>query len=248
MLLACLFALTACMAQAGNVKVAVAANFSAPMKALVADFEKSTGHQAVVSYGATGRFYAQISNGAPFDVLLSADSTTPARLIQEGKAVKGSQFTFAVGRLALWSATAGLVDANGDVLRRGSFRYLAIASPLLAPYGAAAMQTIGQMGLRDALISKLVTGESIGQTFNMVATQNAELGFVALSQVFENNQLKSGSAWVVPARLHSPINQDAVLLARGGANPAAKALLAFVKTEKSRAVMASFGYEAPGAN
>lgn len=230
---------------AAEVSVAVAANFTAPMARIAADFEKATGHKAVLSYGATGRFYAQISNGAPFDVLLAADAATPAKLVQEGKAVSGSNFTYAIGRLALWSAAPGFVDAQGDVLRRGQFTYVAIAAPLLAPYGAAALQTLEKLGLRAAIEPKFVTGESVGQAFTMVATGNAELGFVALSQVFENGKLKTGSAWVVPASLHSPITQDAALLNRGQSNPAAIALLAYLKTANAKAVITSFGYEAP---
>lgn len=241
-------AMSAQLVQAGEVSVAVAANFTAPMTQLAADFEQSSGHKLVLSYSASGRFYAQITNGAPFDVLLSADAGVPAKLIQEGKGVKGSQFTYAVGRLALWSATPGFVDAQGNVLRLGQFRNVAIASPLLAPYGAAAMQTLEKLGLSATVVPKLVTGESIGQAFTMVATGNAELGFVALSQVFAEGKFKTGSAWLVPAHLHSPLRQDAVLLTRGQSNPAAVSLLAFLKTEKAKTVMTSFGYEAPRDN
>lgn len=236
------------VAHAGQVSVAVAANFTAPMTQLAVDFEKATGHQAVLSYGSTGKFYAQISNGAPFDVLLAADVATPAKLVQEGLGAKASQFTYAVGRLALWSATVGFVDAKGDVLRQGQFRRLAIASSLVAPYGVAAIQTLERLGLREKVATKLVTGESIGQTFNMVSTGNAELGFVALSQVLADGKIKSGSAWLVPANLHSPIEQDAVLLQHGTGNAAALALMAFLKTDKAKAVIASFGYEAPNRN
>ena len=247
--LTCLLGLAAAtVAQAGQVSVAVAANFTAPMTQLAAQFEKATGHQAVLSHGSTGKFYAQIKNGAPFDVLLAADVATVSKLVQEGAGVKTSQFTYAVGRLALWSATPGYVDAKGDVLRLGQFRRLAIASPLVAPYGVAAVQTLERLGLRDATAPKLVTGESIGQTFNMVATGNAELGLVAQSQVLADGKIKSGSAWLVPANLHSPIEQDAVLLQRGAGNVAAAALMAFLKTDKAKAVIASFGYEAPNRN
>lgn len=239
-------AAAAAVVRAGEVSVAVAANFTAPMEQIAADFEKATGHKALLSYGATGKFYAQISKGAPFDVLLSADATTPAKLVREGKAIKGSHFTYARGRLALWSAKPGVVDAQGDVLKRGQFRFVAIASPSLAPYGAAAMQTIEKMGLRTLIEPKLVTGQSIGQAFTMVATGNAELGFVAVSQVFESGKLKSGSAWVVPANLHRAINQDAVLLNRGQPNPAAAALLAYLKSDKAKSVITSFGYGLPG--
>lgn len=228
---------------AADVQVAVAANFTAPMKLIAADFEKETGHKAVLSFGATGKFYAQITNGAPFEVFLAADDTTPKKLEQEGAAVSGSRFTYATGKLVLWSAQPGLVDAQGEVLRKGGFSKLAIAAPKLAPYGAAAVETIERLGLSASLTPRLVTGESIGQTFSFVSTGNAELGFVALSQVYEGGKIKSGSAWVVPETLHSAIRQDAVLLTKGKDNPAAQQLMAFLKTEKARAVIRAFGYE-----
>ena len=227
---------------AETVQVAVAANFTAPMNAIAADFEKETGHKAQLSFGATGKFYAQIKSGAPFDVFLSADDETPRRLEQEGDAVPGTAFTYATGRLVLWSARPGFVDAQGQVLKTGTFNKLALAAPKLAPYGAAAMETLARLGLQDTLSAKFVQGESIGQTFSFVSTGNAELGFVALSQVMEQGQIKSGSAWVVPADLHSPLRQDAVVLAHGKGNPAAAALMGFLKTEKTRTVIRAFGY------
>ena len=227
---------------AGEVQVAVAANFTAPMKLMATAFEKETGHRAVLSFGATGRFYAQISNGAPFDVFLAADDETPARLEKEGTAVKGSRFTYATGKLVLWSAQPGVVDGQGEVLKTGGFKKLAIAAPKLAPYGAAALETITRLGLLRRLEPRIVTGESIGQTYSFVATGNAELGFIALSQVYENGQIKSGSAWVVPEALHSPIRQGAVLLSKGAGNQAAVMLLAHLKTENAKAVIRSFGY------
>ena len=229
-------------AVAGQVQVAVSANFTAPMKLICAAFEKETGHSVVLSFGATGRFYAQIGHGAPFDVLLAADDQTPARLEKEGTAVKGSRFTYATGKLVLWSAQPKLVDVQGEVLKTGDFKKLAIAAPKLAPYGAAALETINKLGLLSRLEPRFVTGESIGQAYSFVATGNAELGFMALSQVYENNQIKSGSAWVVPEALHRPIRQDAVLLSKGAGNPAAVMLLAFLKTENAKAVIRSFGY------
>ena len=233
---------TCSAALAGQVQVAVAANFTAPMKLISAAFEKETGHSAVLSFGATGRLYAQISHGAPFDVFLAADDETPARLEKEGTAVKGSRFTYATGKLVLWSAQPKLVDAQGEVLKTGDFKKLAIAAPKLAPYGAAALETINKLGLLSRLEPRLVTGESIGQAYSFVATGNAELGFMALSQVTENSQIKSGSAWVIPEALHSPIRQDAVLLSKGAGNQAAVMLLAFLKTENAKAVIRSFGY------
>lgn len=230
-------------ALAGDVQVAVAANFTAPMKIIAADFERDTGHKAVLSFGATGKFYAQITNGAPFEVFLSADAETPRKLEQDGAAIKGSRFTYATGRLALWSARPGLVDGQGDVLRKGGFAKLAIAAPKLAPYGAAAVETMAKLGLSAALQPKLVTGESIGQAFSFVATGNADLGFMALSQVVDNGKLTSGSAWIVPETLHSPIRQDAVLLNKGKDNQAAIALVAFLKTDRAKSVIRSFGYQ-----
>ena len=242
-----LAALLACVLSAGalaaEVQVAVAANFTAPMKLIAADFEKDTGHKAVLSFGATGKFYAQIKSGAPFEVFLAADDETPMKLDKEGDTVAGTRFTYATGKLALWSATPALVDDRGEVLKRGNFRKIAIAAPKLAPYGAAAVETMTKLGVLASLEPKFVQGESIGQAFSFVSTGNAELGFVALSQVYEGGKLKSGSAWVVPASLHSPIRQDAVQLAKGKDNAAAAALMNYLKTDKVRAVIRSFGYE-----
>ena len=235
--------LSSTAALAGSVQVAVAANFTAPMKQIAADFEKDTGHKAVLTFGATGKFYAQITHGAPFEVFLAADGETPARLEKEGAAVNRSRFTYATGRLVLWSAQPGLVDAQGEVLKKGGFKKIAIAAPKLAPYGAAAVEVISKLGLQAALELKLVQGESIGQAFSFVSTGNAELGFVALSQVYEGGRITSGSAWVVPANLHSPLRQDAVLLAKGKDSKAATQLMAYLKTDKAKAVIRSFGYE-----
>ncbi|MEO6973677.1 MAG: molybdate ABC transporter substrate-binding protein [Rhodoferax sp.] len=228
--------------RAGTVQVAVAANFTEPMKAIAADFEKETGNTVQLSFGSTGKFYSQIKNGAPFDVFLSADAATPARLEKEGDTVPGSIFTYATGKLVLWSAKADVVDAQGEVLKKNEFRNIAIASPKLAPYGAAAVQTLTQLGLLASLEPKFVTGESIGQTFSFVSTGNAELGFVALSQVYENGKIKSGSGWIVPQDLYSPLRQDAVQLGRAKDNPTATALLDYLKSDKARAVIRSFGY------
>ena len=231
-------------ARAEVVQVAVAANFAAPAKALAEVFARTTGHEAKLSFGATGAFYTQIKNGAPFDVLLAADAERPARLENEGDAVPGSRLTYATGRLVLWSARPGFVDDRGEVLKSGGFNKIAIANPKNAPYGAAAVQAIEKLGLTAALQPKLVTGESIGQTYNFVATGNAELGFVALAQVLEGGKLKSGSMWVVPAQYHAPIIQDAVILKRAANNPAAKAWMELLKTPQSKALIRSYGYEA----
>ena len=235
--------LLAVAAHAGKVQVAVAANFTAPMKQIAAEFEKDTGHNAVLSFGATGKFYAQISNGAPFEVLLAADDETPARLEKELLATPGTGFTYAIGKLALWSAKEGYVDSQGDVLKKGDFKHLALANPKTAPYGAAAIETMKQLGVLDRIRPKFVQGENIAQTHQFVATGNAELGFVALSQVFKDGKVSSGSAWVVPGKLYAPILQDAVVLAKGRNNPAANALVKYLKTDKARSIIKSYGYE-----
>ncbi len=230
-------------AWAGEVQVAVASNFTGPMQKLAAEFEKDTGHKAVLSFGATGKFYAQISNGAPFEFLLAADDETPARLEQEGRAVAGTRFTYAIGRLVLWSAEPGYVDARGDVLKTGDFQHLAIANPKTAPYGAAAVAVLKNLKRYDALEPKLVQGENIAQTQQFVSTGNAQLGFIALSQVTVNGRIASGSGWIVPANLHAPIRQDALVLAKGRANPAATALASYLKSDKARGIIRAYGYE-----
>lgn len=236
-------ALVAGMAGAAEVQVAVAANFSAPMKKIAAAFEADSGHQARLSFGATGAFYAQIRNGAPFQLLLAADAETPLRLEQEGAAVAGSRFTYANGRLALWSARPGVVDDQGAVLRKPGGGRIALANPRLAPYGAAAIEALTRIGLLQALQPRFVQGENIAQAYQFAATGNAQLGFVALSQVMADGRIASGSAWVVPASLHAPIRQDAVLLAAGRDSAAAASLLAYLRGEKARAIIRSFGYE-----
>ena len=228
---------------AGEVSVAVASNFTAPMKAIVQAFERDTGHRAILSFGATGQFYAQIKNGAPFAVLLAADDETPARLEREGVAVPGNRFTYATGKILLWSKKADLVDTNGEILKTGKFDKLALANPKLAPYGAAAMQVLEKLNLTKQLGPKFVEASNIGQTFQFVSSGNAALGFVALSQVFENGTLKEGSGWVVPSNLYSPIKQDAVLLTSGKANVAAQALLQYLRSDKAKAIIVSFGYD-----
>ncbi|MEW6707763.1 MAG: molybdate ABC transporter substrate-binding protein [Pseudomonadota bacterium] len=240
-----LLALAGCLAapaRADELQVAVAANFSAPARLIAADFEKATGHRAALSFGATGKFHAQIRNGAPFEVLLAADEATPQKLEQEGSAVRGSRFTYAVGRLVLWSAQPGLVDDQGQVLRSGRFKHLALANPKLAPYGAAAVQTLSALKLLNALRPRFVQGENIAQAYQFVATGNAELGFVALSQVVSNGKITSGSGWVVPAELHAPIRQDAVLLMRGRGRPAAEAWMKYLASDKARALIRAHGY------
>ena len=229
-------------AQAGEVTVAVAANFTAPMQKIAQAFEQDTGHKAQLAFGATGKFYAQIKNGAPFAVLLAADDETPARLEKEGLAVAGTRLTYATGRLALWSKQANVVDDKGEVLRSNSFNKLAIADPKFAPYGVAAMEVIQHLGVQANVVPKLVQGESIGQTYQFVSTENAQLGFVALSQISFDGRISQGSAWVVPQSMHTPLKQDAVLLNAGKDNAAAVALLKYLQADKAIAIVRSYGY------
>lgn len=230
-------------APAATVQVAVAANMGGPMQQLAADFARSTGHQAVLVPGSTGKFYAQVRSGAPFEVLLAADDETPARLEREGFAVPGTRFTYATGRLVLWSTQADAIDAQGSVLRRPPQGKLAIADPKVAPYGAAAIETLAKLGVLAAWQPHLVQGESIGQAFQFAATGNAQLGLVALAQVMVDGRIARGFAWVVPANLHAPLRQDAVVLQPGRANPAAAALLQYLRTPAARAILRGYGFE-----
>jgi molybdate transport system substrate-binding protein len=231
--------LVAAPALAAETQVAVAANFMEPAKEIAAAFAKATGNTATLSFGASGTFYTQISQGAPFDILLSADAERPQKAEAAGLGVKGSRFTYAVGRLVLYSSTPGLVDGRGAVLRSGRFQKLAIADPAAAPYGAAAIQTLQTLGVYDAVKPKIVQGASIAQAYQFVSTGAAEIGFVALSQVVDE---KGGSRWVVPEADHAPIDQQAILLTRAADNATAKAFLAFLKSPTAVAIIKRYGY------
>lgn len=230
-------------AHAAEVTVAVAAHFSAPLQRLAQAFERATGHTVRASVGATGALYAQVRHGAPFEVFLSADDRTPARLESEGLAVSGTRFVYATGRLVLWSADARLVDAQGAVLRAAPAHRLAVANPKTAPYGAAALQTLQRLGVAERWRPHLVQGENIAQVHQFVASGNAPLGFVALAQVRASGSTASGSAWLVPTHLHDSLRHEAVLLGRGQGQPAAQAFMAFLKSEQARAIIDAFGYE-----
>lgn len=235
------------VAYAGEVTVAVAANFTAPMQKIAQAFEQDTGHKAHLAFGSTGKFYAQIKNGAPFAALLAADDETPERLEKEGLAVIGTRFTYATGRLALWSKSSNLVDDKGEVLRSPNLdklgiQKIAMADPKLAPYGVAAMEVIHKMGVQANVVPKLVQGESIGQTYQFVSTENAQLGFVALSQISLSGRITQGSAWVVPQSMHTPLKQDAVLLNVGKDNAAALALLKYLQGDKAKIIIRQYGY------
>jgi molybdate transport system substrate-binding protein len=235
---------------AAEVRVAVAANFTAPCEEIGRAFEKASGHHVAISSGSSGKLAAQIQNGAPFEVLLAADAERPALLEKDGLAVAGSRFTYAFGRLVLWSPDPALVDGAGKVLASSSFRHLAIANPKLAPYGAAAEQVLDGLGLLERLTPRLVQGEDIGQTFQFVGSGAAELGFVALSQLraaaggSAGAKIK-GSLWIVPEASYRPIGQQAVLLVRGKDSPAARAFLDFLKSAEARGVIERYGYGLP---
>ncbi len=242
-LMALLAGLPAKAAPADTVAVAVAANFTEVMEALSEGFKERTGHSLRISFGSTGKLYAQIANGAPFDVFLAADQARPLRLEKEGLAVPGTRFTYAEGVLVLWSPDKTVVTGQPKkLLESAEFRHLAIANPDLAPYGRAAYETLKGLGLWSSLAPKLVRGQNIGQAFQFVATGNAELGFVALSQVMSPRNTAPGSRWEVPSPQHGPIQQDAVLLKRGDDNAAARAFLRFLRSPDSLRIIHAFGY------
>ena len=235
--------MSAPLSQAEEVLAAVASNFTAPMKEIARRFEDTSGHKLTVSLGSSGKLFAQIRHGAPFDVFLSADQEKPQKLIAAGAAQADSQFTYALGRLALWSAQTDVDPLQ--MLKAGDYRRVALANPRLAPYGEAAKRTLEHLNVANAARPKLVTGENINQTWQFVSTGNAQLGFVALSQIMPNGELSNGSAWVIPADHHQPVKQDAVLLSRSTSNPAAVALLAFLRSEEAAAIIKRYGYDMP---
>ena len=230
-------------ASAAETQVAVAANFTEPAKEIAVAFKAATGHTATLSFGSSGQFYAQMTHGAPYEVFLSADADRPLAAERDGLGVAGHRFTYAIGRLVLYSKTPGLVDGAGTVLAGGRFNKLSIADPAAAPYGVAAVQTMQKLGVYGAVKPKIVMGSSITQAYQFVDTGAAELGFVAYSQVIN---VGGGSRWLVPATDHAPINQQAVLLYTGQNNPAAKAFLAFLKGPQAVAIIKKYGYEVPG--
>jgi molybdate transport system substrate-binding protein len=236
--LATLPALLAAAAQADVTHVAVAANFTEPAKEIADLFRQKTGHQAVLIFGASGAFFTQIAHGAPFEVFLSADEDRPRAAVEQGFAVPDSRFTYAIGKLVLWSRVVDVTDGEA-ALKAGNFAKLSIANPVAAPYGAAAVETMKALGVYDALKPKIVQGASIAQAFQFIDTRNAELGLVALSQLHGQTE---GTRWEVPPSLYSPIRQDAVLLKTGAESEASKAFLAFLKGPEARAIIEQFGY------
>lgn len=233
------------VAQAGEVRVAVAANFTAPMQEIAPLFEQASGHKVSLSFGSTGKFYAQIKQGAPYDVLVSADSKTPKKLDDDGLTVQGSRFVYALGKLVLWSAQPGMVDDKGAVLGTGDYNKLAIGDPKLAVYGTAAQETMEKLALWKQVQGKLVRGENITQTYQFAASGNAQLGFIALSQITKGGKVIAGSWWIVPSHYYSPIEQSAVMLSSAKDAAAAQAFVAFLKGPQAAAVIRSYGYELP---
>lgn len=229
-------------AGAAQISVAVASNFAAPMAEISAAFAKDTGHEIRPSLASSGKFYAQIHNGAPFEILLSADATIPARLERDGMTLAGSRFTYAIGGLVLWSADEQRVDAEGKILLGNAYGKLAIANPTHAPYGRAAIEVLTALGQHERVKRTFVMGENIGQAYQFVASGNAAIGFVAMSQVMRAGRLTAGSGWIVPATLHAPIRQDAVILKAGASNPAARALMDYLKGDQARVIMSRYGY------
>ena len=228
-------------ALAQELRIAVASNFLLPLKELSRKFKESTRHKVVVISGSTGKLYAQIKQGAPFDILMAADSLRPELLEKEGIGVPGSRFTYAVGRLALWSADSTLPLKNDlQVLNHKNFRYLAIANRKTAPYGKAAEQVLRKKGFWEQIQNRLVRGENISQTFQFVMTGNADIGLIALSQLRKNQGL--GFSWIVPQEWHDPIQQQGILLKRAKTNKAARQFLNFIKSNRIQKQIESYGY------
>ena len=240
-----LLSLLSTQLHAAEVSAAVAANFAAPMERIAALFHKESGHTVKISLAASGKLYAQIKGGAPFDVFLSADEEMPKRLLQEGLAVGGSRFIYATGRLVLWSVQPGLVDEKGAVLNSGNFDRLAYANPSFSPYGIATRETLTKLTMWNAMQKKLKKADDVTQTYQLAATESVDLAFIALSQVMRDGKVTAGSWWLVPPELHNPIRQSALLLSDAKEPTTAKALLDFLKSEKAKAVMRGFGYETP---
>ncbi|WP_233998944.1 molybdate ABC transporter substrate-binding protein [Microbulbifer pacificus] len=231
--------------RADELTIAVASNFTAPMQEITRQFEKRSGHKVRLAFGSSGKFFAQISHGAPYHAFFSADQDKPQRLDKLGQTTKDSRFTYAEGKLVLWSSEPGVVDAKGTVLNQGAYNKLAIANPKLAPYGAAALEVLRHLQIEEQSRTHWILGENISQTYQFVASGNADLGLVALSQVLKNGEVTSGSAWIVPTQLYRPIRQDAVILKRGTELPALREFWAFVQSEEARAIIRAYGYNTP---
>ncbi|MFM2484732.1 molybdate ABC transporter substrate-binding protein [Celerinatantimonas yamalensis] len=240
--------LVAWQTQATEVNVAVAANFYKPLQLLVADYQKQSHDNVVLSVGSTGKLYAQIVNGAPFDLFLAADQRRPQKLVKDHQGVASSEFTYAQGRLIFWSKQPDLIAQNSDYLKSATFKQLAIANPKAAPYGAASVTVLKKLGLYKQLQTKLVYGQNIAQTFSYVNYGNVKQGFVALSQVYRDGKLSQGSGWIVPNQLYTPIRQDAVLISNSVHKAAAQSFLNYLQSAKAQQIIRSFGYDIPKHN
>lgn len=229
-------------AGAGEVRIAVASNFTLPMNEIISRFETQSGHQVSVSFGSSGSIYAQLINGAPFDAFFSADQSKPIALESAGLSLAGSRFTYAIGRLVLWSSISNLDLEDAAPIRQGTYERLALANPRLAPYGAAALEVLDNFGISESSRARWIQGENIAQTFQFVSSGNADLGFVALSQVTGNGSMRSGSFWLVPQDLYTPIRQDAVLLKSAAQNSAALEFMNFVRSPEISDIMQAYGY------
>ncbi len=225
--------------------VAVASNFSKPMTEIAKNFEKETGHTAKLSFASSGKFVSQIENDAPFEVFLSADENSPKKLEHDGFAVSGSEYIYAIGKLVLWSSADGFIDQQGAVLKNGKFQHIALADPKLAPYGAAAVDYLNRHHLLERLQPLMIMGENITQTHQLISTGNIELGFIALSQIIDNGKISNGSGWIIPNDEYKNIKQGVVLLKTGEKNPAAKALLNYLKSPSAKTIIQKYGYDLP---
>ena len=228
---------------AGQVNVAVAGNFFKPLKELANEFESKTGHKIVISVGSSGKLFAQISNGAPFDLFLSADQKRPTQLTQQNLAISDSQFTYAIGKLVFWSSIQNHITMQGKYLRSPNLKYLAIANPAVSPYGEQTIRALKKLGVYKYVKDKFVQGQNLGQTYQYISSGNIQQGIIALSQVTHEGEISSGSFWILPKSLYQPIKQDAVLLEKGRNNSVAKEFIAFLKTPLAIKIIRSFGYE-----
>lgn len=247
LIIAVWFILLAPTSWAATTLVTVASDFTKPMTEIAAEFEKATGHTAKLSFGSSGKAFAQIQSGGPFEVYLSASEKYPLELEKSGHVVAGSRFVYAIGKLVLWSAKPGYVDDKGEILKTGNFKHIALADPSHAPYGVVAEEVMKSLGVLDKLRPMFVMGENISQTFQFVSTGNAELGFVAFAQVIDINtgKIGKGSGWIIPDNLHGPFNQTAVLLKKGAENPAALALVDFLKSPTALTIIEKYGFGLP---
>lgn len=243
LLFSCAFFLISPLSNAAQIIVAVASNFSEPAKQIAKQFEHKYNTKVIISSAGTGVLANQIKNGAPYEILLSADKTTPQQLIQDGYAVKDTQFTYAQGQLVLWSKQTNFITNDANILKTNKFNFLAIANPKLAPYGSAAMQTLAKLGLTESIKNKIVTGDNISNTYQFVATGNADLGFVALSQIMNNGKITAGSYWIVPQNITPLIQQDAIILNVGKNNPASQQFMNFIKSKTVQQIIKSYGYQ-----